>query len=83
MSATPKMGVHLRVIGLIFSSPPFWRVCFTPEHILLVSRPLHSTLSREFSVQVATTRTLSCEKKISPYGEGWKVMCKMQKEPKP
>jgi hypothetical protein len=35
-SATPKMGVHLEVIGLhLLHSPPFVKVCFTFKHILL------------------------------------------------
>ncbi len=37
-SATPKVGVHLGVIGLhILHSPPFVRVCFTPKHTFLTS----------------------------------------------
>jgi hypothetical protein len=37
-SATPNMGVHLRIIGFNFlHSPPFVKVCFTIKHILLAS----------------------------------------------
>jgi len=35
MSATPKVGMHLGVIGLHpLHSPPFVKVCFTPKHTL-------------------------------------------------
>ncbi len=38
MSAIPKMGVHLGVIGLHpLHSPPFVKVCFTPKHIISAS----------------------------------------------
>ncbi len=37
-NATPKVGVHLGIIGLhLLHSPSFVRVCFTPEHTLLNS----------------------------------------------
>jgi hypothetical protein len=36
MSATPKVGVHLGVIGFHpLHSPPFVRMCFTPKHTFL------------------------------------------------
>jgi hypothetical protein len=35
-SVIPKVGVHLKVIGLHpLHSPPFVKVCFTPKHSLL------------------------------------------------
>ncbi len=38
MSVTPKVGVHLGVIGLHpLHSPPFVKVCFTLKHTLLAS----------------------------------------------
>ncbi len=38
ISATPKVGMQLRVIGLhLLHSHPFERVCFTFEHTLLTS----------------------------------------------
>jgi hypothetical protein len=38
ISATPKVGVQLRVVGLhLLHSPPFVRMCFTLEHTLLTS----------------------------------------------
>jgi hypothetical protein len=34
-NATPKVGVHLGVIGLHpLHSPPFVKMCFTPKHTL-------------------------------------------------
>jgi hypothetical protein len=37
-NATPKVGVHLRIIGLhLLHFPPFVRMCFTSEHTLLAS----------------------------------------------
>jgi hypothetical protein len=52
MSATPKMGVHLVVIGVHpLHSPPFVKVCFTPKHTFFWPHgPLHSTFSREPNV---------------------------------
>jgi hypothetical protein len=54
-NATPKVEMHLGVIGLHpLHSPPFMKVCFTPKHILLASCPLHSTLNHEPNVRVVT-----------------------------
>ncbi len=51
-SATPKVGVDLKVIGLYpLHSPPFVKVCFTPKHIFLA---LHSTFNHKTNVKVAT-----------------------------
>jgi hypothetical protein len=45
MNASPKMGVHLGVIGLHpLHSPPFVKVCFTPKHIFYHMGPCTSHL---------------------------------------
>jgi hypothetical protein len=50
----------LGIIGLHpLHFPPFVKVCFTPKHILLASWPLHSTLSHEPNVKVATMKGLA------------------------
>jgi len=58
MSVTPKVGVHLGIIGLhLLHSPSFVRVCFTPKH----SQPhgcLHFTLCHKSNVKVATLNKL-------------------------
>jgi hypothetical protein len=52
-SATPKVGVHLRVIGLHFvHSTPFVRVCFTPKHTFLTSWALYSTFSHKPNIKI-------------------------------
>jgi len=46
MSATPKMEVHLEVIGLHpLHSTPFVKMCFTPKHIFGLMGPRTSHLS--------------------------------------
>jgi len=51
MSATPKVGVHLGVIGLHpLHFPPFVKVCFTPKHTLDLMGPC---ISRKLNVGVA------------------------------
>jgi hypothetical protein len=45
MSATPKMGMHFKVIRLQpLHSPPFMKVCFTPKHTLDLMGPWTSHL---------------------------------------
>jgi hypothetical protein len=54
-SATPKVGVHLGVIGFHpLHFRPFVRICFTPKHIFWLHGPLHFTLSHELNVRVVT-----------------------------
>jgi hypothetical protein len=44
-SATPKVGVHLGIIGLHpLHSSPFVKVCFIPKHILALMGPCTSHL---------------------------------------
>jgi hypothetical protein len=44
-SATPKVGVHLGVIGLHpLHFPPFVKVCFTPKYTLALMGPCTSHL---------------------------------------
>jgi hypothetical protein len=45
MIVTPKVGVHLGVIGLHpLHSPPFVKVCFTPKHFFALMGPWTSHL---------------------------------------
>jgi hypothetical protein len=55
-SATPKMGIHLEIVGLnLLHSPSLVRMCFIPTHTLLASCALHSTFSCEPNVKVVTS----------------------------
>jgi len=52
---TPKVKVHLEVIGFLpLHSPSFMKVCFTLNTLFWPHGPLHATLSHEPNVRVVT-----------------------------
>jgi hypothetical protein len=57
MSITPKVRVHLVVIGPhLLHSPPLVKMCYTFEHISWPHVALHSAFSYEPDVKVTIER---------------------------
>jgi hypothetical protein len=77
-SVTPKVEVHLRIIGLHILHPPsFVKMCFTPEHTFLTHGPLHSTFSHELDVKLATYNFNMCTWIIVQYQWKWIKTCEI------